>query len=210
MTELIITRKRIDLAASPVLYDRPISVFSFVEDWEVRNSSWRYEDDALIGKNDKPQPGVIFTKKSFPGNVLIDFYGQTVLPSTHDINVMWNLSWDETQQQRGVAYVAGVQGWWQGKVGIEKSPDYKLLANAPSPWFEPGKLYHIQAGSIDGHCFLFVDGILRLEVTDPSPIDSQVHTRVGFEAYQSMIKISRIVVRQIVWQEDPQTYLPEF
>lgn len=210
MSELIITRKRIDLAASPVLYDRPITLFSFVEDWEVRNASWRYEDDALIGKNDKPEPGVIFTKRGFPGNVLVDFYGQTVLPSTHDINVMWNLTWDETQHQRGAAYVAGVQGWWQGKVGIEKSPGYKLLANTPSPWFEPGKLYHIQAGSIDGHCFIFVDGILRLEVTDPDPIDSQVHTRIGFEAYQSMIKISRVVVRQIVWQEDSQNYRPEF
>ncbi len=210
MAELIITRKRIDLDASPILYDKPIGMFMFVNDWEVRNAHWSYENDALIGKNDKPEPGVIFNRKPFPGNVLVDFYAQTILPSTHDINVMWNMSWDDAANQRGAAYVAGVQGWWQGKVGIEKSPEYKLLATAPCPWFEPGRLYHIQAGSIDGHCFLFVDGVLRLELMDPDPIDSSVHTHIGFEAYQSMIKISRVVVRQIVWKEDPQVYKPEF
>ena len=61
----------------------------------------------------------------------MDFYAQTVLPSTHDIDVMWNLSWNEAENLRGVAYVAGIQGWWDGKVGIEKSPEYKLVATAP-------------------------------------------------------------------------------
>ena len=209
-SELIITRKRINLNDCPILYDRPLSLMMFVNDCEVRNSRWEYISDSLVCKNDKPEPGVMFLKKPFPGNVLVDFYGQTVLPSTHDINVMWNMSWDSQIKKRGPAYVAGVQGWWQGKVGIEKSPEYKLLATAPCPWFEAGKLYHIQAGSIDGHCFLFVDDVLRLELMDPDPIDSSIHNRVGFEAYQSIVKISRIVVRQIVWQEDPQTYQPEF
>ena len=210
MAEFSILRKRIDLDASPVLYDRPISFYSYIEDWEIRNSSWRYEDDALIGTNDQPAPGGIFTKKAYPGNVLVDFYGQTVLPSTHDINVMWNMSWDDQAQARGAAYVAGLNGWWQGKIGIEKSPEYRTVASAPCPWFKPGHLYHIQAGSIDGHCFVFVDGKLQLEMTDPDPIDSTVNTRVGFEAYQSKIKICRVVIRQIVWQEDAQAYTPEF
>ena len=210
MSELVLMRKRIDLDASPVLYDRPITLFSYCEDWDVRNASWRYFDDALVGVNEQPAPGVIFTKKAFPGNVLVDFYGQTILPSTHDINVMWNMTWDEDAQARGVSYVAGLQGWWQGKIGIEKSPEYKLMASTPCPWFEPGQLYHIQAGSIDGHCFVFVDGKLQLEMIDPDPIDSSINTRVGFEAYQSKIKITRVTIRQIVWKEDPQAYTPEF
>ncbi len=210
MTELILMRKRINLDASPVLYDRPISLFSYCEDWEIRNSNWRYEDDAIIGKNEQAAPGVFFSRKSFPGNVLVDFYAQTVLPSTHDINVMWNMTWDEENNMRGAAYVAGLQGWWQGKIGIEKSPEYTLMAATPCPWFEAGKLYHIQAGSIDGHCFVFVDGKLQLEMIDPNPIDSTVNTRIGFEAYQSMIKVTRIVVRQISWAEDAQAYTAEF
>ncbi len=210
MTELVLMRKQIDLAASPILYDRPLSIFSFCEDWEVRNARWQFEDNALVGKNPEPAPGVIFSKKAFPGNVLVDFYAQTVLPSTHDIDVMWNMSWDEASNTRGAAYVAGIQGWWNGNVGIEKSPEYQLVATAPSPWFEPGKEYHVQAGSIDGHCFLFVEGQLRLELMDPNPIDASIHNRIGFEAYQSIVKIRKIVVRQIQWREDPQAYPKEF
>lgn len=210
MTDLLIMGKRILVEQSTVLYDRPFSLFSFTEDWEVHNSQWHYRDGAFWGRNAKSAPGVIVSRKSFPGNILMDFYAQTVQPSTHDIDVMWNLSWNKEHNMRGAAYVAGIQGWWEGKVGIEKSPDYKLNALAPCPWFQPGQEYHVQAGSVDGHCFLFVDEVLRLELTDPDPIDSAVHTRVGFEAYQSMVKISRLVVRQIAWEPREQHYAVEF
>ena len=63
---------------------------------------------------------------------------------------------------------------------------------------------------IDGHCFLFVDGQLRLELLDPDPIDSVQSSGVGFEAYQSMIRVSDLIVRQIVWQPREQSYPGEF
>ena len=208
--ELLLMHRRIDLDASPILYDRPFDAASFAEDWQVRNAEWVCRDGALWGTNPLPAPGVVICRRPFPGNVLIDCIARTVAPSTHDIDVMWNLSWDETTNTRGAAYVAGVQGWWDGKVGIEKSPDYRLNATAPSPWFEPGRDYHIQAGSIDGHCFLFVDGLLRLELTDPDPIDSQQHCLIGFEAYQSKVCVSRLTVRQIVWEPREMGYAVEF
>lgn len=210
MAELLIMRKRIDLDASPVLYDRPFTPEGLAEDWEPRHAEWRCEDGAIFGRNPRPAPGVIVCRRPFPGNVLVECIASTVLPSKHDIDVMWNLSWDEDLDQRGAAYVAGVQGWWDGKVGIEKSPEYRLVAAAPCSWFEPGQDYFIQAGSVDGHCFLFVDGVLRLEMLDPDPIDNQRHTRVGFEAYQSMIRVSDVIVRQIVWSEREQSYPEEF
>lgn len=208
--ELLLMHKRIDLDASPVLYDRPCSAQSFAEDWQAYNAQWEARDGAFWGRNPQPAPGVIVCRRSFPGNVLVDCYAHTVLPSRHDIDVMWNMSWDEAAQQRGAAYVAGIQGWWEGKVGIEKSPEYRLNAAAPCPWFEPGREYHVQAGSIDGHCFLFVDGILRLELTDPDPVDSSRHTHIGFEAYQSMIAVRRIIVRQIAWTPRKMGYEAEF
>lgn len=210
VSELLIMRKRIDLSASPVLYDRPFSEESLRADWEARHAQWHCKDGAFWGRNPLPGPGVLMSRRPFPGDVLMDFYAQTVLPSTHDIDVMWNLSWDEQADRRGAAYVAGIQGWWDGKVGIEKSPDYRLVAAAPCSWFAPGKEYHIQAGGIRGHCFIFVDDVLRLELLDPDPIDSAKHARVGFEAYQSMIRIRRLVIRQIVWEERPQSYPKEF
>ena len=210
MTELIIMRKRIDVDASPILYNRPLSQESFQEDWEVRNARWHYQDGAFWGENPEPAPGVIFSRRAFPGDVMVEFYAQTVLPSTHDIDVMWNMSWDESRNQRGVSYVAGMMGWWNGNVGIERSPEYTMIATTPCPWFEPAREYFIQAGSVEGHCFIFVDGVLRLELTDPNPIDSTLHNRIGFEAYQSKIKIRDVVVRQIVWKEGRLSYPVEF
>ena len=208
--ELLIMRKRIDLTASAVLYDRPFSPESFREDWEVLSGRWRQEGDALFGTNPDPKPGCIMLRRAFPGNVLVDFRAATVAPSTHDIDVMWNASWDRRTDTRGSAYVAGIQGWWDGKVGIEKSPQYKQVAAAPCPWFKPGREYRIQAGAIDDHCFLFVDGQLRLEMLDPDPIDSAASAGVGFEAYQSMIRVSGLVVRRIAWTERKQEYAKEF
>jgi hypothetical protein len=207
-TDLLLMQKRIALSASPILYDRPCSQDSLAEDWETRNAQWEYRDGAFWGVNPLPAPGVIFSKRSFPGDVLVDCYARTVLPSRHDIDIMWNSTWDEAANMRGPAYIAGIQGWWEGKVGIEKSPEYKLTAAAPCPWFEAGREYHVQAGSIAGHCFLFVDSILRLELTDPNPIDSAAHTHIGFEAYQSMIAIRHIVVRQIAWTPREMGYTP--
>jgi hypothetical protein len=208
--ELLLMQKRIDLAASAVVYDRPCSQQAFDEDWQSRNAQWEYREGAYWGRNPLPAPGVLFTRRGFPGDVLVECYARTVLPSRHDIDVMWNLSWDEAANRRGPAYIAGIQGWWEGKVGIEKSPEYKLNATAPCPWFEPGREFHVQAGSIAGHCFLFVDGGLRLELTDPDPIDSAAHSLVGFEAYQSMIAVRQIVIRRIAWTPREMGYTAEF
>ena len=111
MSELLIMRKRILLNASPVLYDRPFTAESFTEDWAVRNAEWRYEDGAFIGRNPLPGPGCLISRAQYPGNVLMDCRAQTVLPSTHDIDVMWNMDWNEAKNERDVAYVAGIQGW---------------------------------------------------------------------------------------------------
>ena len=146
----------------------------------------------------------------FPGNVLVEFEAATVAPSSHDINVMWNGEWLDDIDQRGMAYVAGLQGWWTGKVGIEKSPDYTFMVGTPLLDFKPGELYYIIAGSIDGHCFIFANGQLLLEAMDPDPIDNQKFTKVGLEAYCSLIKVRNFKIRQIVWKPVEMKYEPEF
>ena len=210
MPPLLIMRKEIDLDRSPVLYDAPLTAEGLAADWQVRGGEWCVEGKWLTGKNPDNAPGMVTSRRNFFGNVLLDFEARTVLPSTHDIDCMWNGSWDEATNQRGPAYVVGLQGWWEGKVGFEKSPDYALNAATPLFPFEPGRTYRMQVGSIDGHAFVFVDGRLVLEVTDPDPIDTSRYGMIGFEAYASMIQVRRLVVRQIKWTERPLTYAPEF
>lgn len=208
--QLLLMHKKIDLAASTLLYDRPLSQEALEQDWQPRGGTWWFEDGGFYGMNPLAAPGCLLSRFPCTGNVLVDFLAQTVPPSTHDIDVMWNVTWNEADNTRGLAYVAGVQGWWDGKVGVEKSPAYKLVAATPCPWFAPGKQYHIQAGSIDGHCFVLVDGKLMLEVFDTDPIDSQASNRVGFEAYQSMIRIHNIKVYRIAWTPRKHAYPAEF
>lgn len=210
MKKLLLMRKAIEVADCPVLYDRPFSDESLAEDWRVRGGEWSMQDAWLQGKNPLNAPGMITSRKEFLGNVMLEFEARTVLPSTHDIDWMWSGNWKEPANTRDVAYVAGLQGWWEGKVGFEKSPDYKLNVATPLFKFTPGQTYRILSGSVDGHCFVCVDDELVLEVTDPDPIDTATHGMIGFEAYASMIQVRNLVVRQIKWSERVLAYHAEF
>ena len=206
---ITLLHKQMFLDESPIIYNKPFDE-NFLDDWNQYTGQWWYENGWLNGKNPGNFPGMIVSKADFPGNVAVEFEARTVPPCTHDINVMWNGSWDEKNNVRSTAYVAGVEGWWAGKVGIEKSPDYKLNTANPIFKFEPGRIYFIQAGSIDGHCFICIDGQLIMEVTDPDPIDNQKNAKIGFEAYCSHIQIRNCVVKQIKWIEKRLQYTPEF
>lgn len=210
MDTLLLMRKRILIDSCKVLYDHPMTPGHFTSAWTIHHSRWTVEDGWITGENNGNWPGMAILKQDFPGNVLVEFEAQTILPSSHDINVMWNGEWLEDKDQRGIAYVAGLEGWWTGKVGIEKSNDYKFMVGTPLFGFEPGKIYRIQAGSINGHCFILADGKLLIEAMDPDPIDNRKYTKVGFEAYCSRIRIRNITIRQIYWEPVEMKYEEEF
>jgi hypothetical protein len=210
MNDIILMKKKILTDSSEVLFDMPVSRENLSSLFTVHHSEWKAGEGWLTGENRGNWPGMAILRQRFPGNVLVEFEGQTVLPSSHDINVMWNGEWLSSTDQRGVAYVAGLQGWWTGKVGIEKSNDYKFMVGTPLMSFEPGKIYRIQAGSIDGHCFILADGKLLLEAMDPDPIDNQKYTKIGFEAYCSRIRIRNIRIKQIKWEPVEMKYDEEF
>ena len=210
MNTIELMRKRILLDSSKVLFDKSLSAEDFSREWTIHHSKWAIKDGWLEGENNGNWPGMVILNQDYPGNVLVEFEAQTILPSTHDINVMWNGEWLSETDKRGTAYVAGLQGWWRGKVGIEKSDEYKFMVGTALFNFEPGKIYKIQAGSIDGHCFILADGKLLLEAMDPDPIDNQKYTKVGFEAYCSKIRIRNITIRQIHWVPLEMKYEPEF
>ncbi len=210
MAELKLMRKKIDLNRSEILFSERFTQDRLARDWTICSGEWWVEDGCLLGRNPENAPGQIISKVSFTDDILMDFEGETVLPSAHDIDWMWNISWNEDHTGRGFAYVAGLQGWWDGKVGFEKAPDYRLVAGTPLFDFAPGRTYHIQSGSIDGHCFVFVDGRLLIELMDPDPISLETGGHIGFEAYASYIRIRNLVVRRIAWEAVEEHYMPEW
>lgn len=203
-------RKRINIDAMEIIYDKPFTPERFAEEFEVRDGNWYVEDGWLIGESRKNFASMAIMKESFFGPVCLDFEAKVLAPCTHDINCMWSGSWNEETNTRALAYVAGIGGWWDGKVGFEKSPEYKLNCGTKLINFEPSKTYHMQCGSIGGHVFVVVDGQLAIEATDPDPIDQSKFGRVGFEAYCTRVAFTNFKIRRATYEEIPALYDPEF
>jgi len=203
-------RKRIDPDNMEIIYDRPFTQESFEQDFEIRDGNWYVEDGWLIGESRKNFASMAIMKENFFGPVCLDFYAKVLEPCTHDINCMWSGSWNEETNTRALAYVSGIGGWWDGKIGFEKSPDYKLVANTELLNFVPGKSYHVAVGNIANDLFIFVDGVLAMELSDTDPIDINKYGRVGFEAFCTKVKYKNFTVKQIEKIYSKPGYIPEF
>ena len=202
--------KSIDPDAMPILYDTPFTPRSFERDFEIRDGSWHVQDGWLIGESRKNFASMAILKQDYFGPVCLDFRARVLRPCTHDINCMWSGSWNEETNTRALAYVAGIGGWWDGKVGFEKSPEYILNCGTKLLDFDPARTYHMQCGSIGGHVFVIVDGRLAIEATDPEPIDQQKYGRVGFEAYCTRVAVTDFKIRRAVSEAIAESYEPEF
>jgi hypothetical protein len=200
----------VDPEKCTVLYDRPFTAASLEEDFEVKGGKWYVEDGWLVGENRENSAAMVMSKGEYFGNVLIEFHAETVLPATRDINLTFHGSWDEEKNIRDVAYVFGLEGWYQGFVGFEKSPEYKFVVNTALLDFVPGKRYHIVIGNIENCLFVAVDGKVALEVRDPDPIDFDKYGRVGFEAFCTRVRYTDVKIKRCEYIDDFSLYTPEF
>ena len=133
----------------------------------------------------------------------------TVLPATRDLNAVFCAKWDESTDYLGDSYVCGVNGWYEHKSGLERNAGYgsNLYSTTSSYKYVPGKELRMTCGAIDGHSFMVVDDELVAEMIDPQPIRDG---HVGFSAYCTKLRIKDIQIHEIVWEDFPQTYDPEF
>ena len=120
------------------------------------------------------------------------------------------VGWDEEKDERAEAYVAGLEAFWHGNVGFEKSPEYKLTAATPLFNFDPEAEHNFKMGCADGKIFVLVDDNLCLEVSDPDPLDVEKFGKIGFEAYSSWWKFKNLKVYKLSYQKITEYYNPEF
>ena len=199
------------LNESEVLYERDtFTQKQMLDEFEIKCGEWYVEDGWVVGKNPNCCPGMLVSKADFLGNNMLEVTVKMVAPSTHDINIMINGSWDLEKDQRDIAYVTGIEAFWHGNVGFEKSPEYKLTAATQLLEFDPEKEYKMQFGNIDGKIFVLVDGKLCLEITDPDPIDTSKYGKIGFEAYSSWWKFKDVKVKKLKYEKITEKYVPEF
>jgi len=209
--ELTLAGIDVHWGSSEVLYSRDeFTEEIFNEEFEIMSGEWYVEDGWIVGKNPNPCPGMIISKADYFGDVMLDVKVKMVEPSTHDINIMINGEWDREKDRRGLAYVAGLEAFWHGNIGFEKSPEYKLIAATSMLDFKPDKEYRFQLGNAGGRLFVLVDGKLGLEINDPDPIDSSKFGKIGFEAFSSWWKMKEIRVVKLAYTRTKERYIPEF
>lgn len=201
----------VDLKNSEIVFKKEsFDEKSFDENFLIKSGEWYLEDGWVVGKNPNMCPGMIISKADFFGDVMIEITAKMVEPSTHDINVMINGEWDEEKDERGLAYVAGIEAFWHGNVGFEKSPEYKLTAATPLFTFDPQKEHNFKMGNAGGKVFVLVDDKLCLEISDPDPLDSSKYGKIGFEAYSSWWKFKNLKVYKLKYEKIEEYYNPEF
>ena len=201
----------VDLAGSELLFSMDtFDDAAFSDNFIIKSGNWYTQDGWVVGKNGQMNPGMIVSKNDFFGNVMVEITAKMEGTSTHDVNVMINGEWDEEKDERGNAYVAGVEAFWHGNIGFEKSPEYKLTAATNLFDFDPQKEHVFKFGNISGKIFVIVDDKLCLEITDPDPLDVNKYGKIGFEAYSSWWKFKNLRVYKIKYEEIKEYYNPEF
>lgn len=204
--EILLFGKRILVSESPVLLSyQPGEDWKDI--WDVKLGHWECRDGYLIGSEPGNFGGILLSRQRFENDVMMRFKMATVLPATRDLNSVFCTTWDEETNYLKTCYVVGLNGWYDHKSGIERFPDPKQRALNPFYHYEPGKEVEIITGSINGHCFLFADGVLIQEMIDKDPI---IGGHVGFSPYSTILKIKDIEIRQIVWERRHQFYTSEF
>lgn len=206
MNEISLLGKKIYMDKSPLLLK-----YSPDEDWQkywqVMAGDWRMENGWLIGTENGNKGGILFSRENFDKNVMLSFTAATVLPATRDVNAVYCAHWDEKTDYLADSYVCGLNGWYDGKSGIERNLTSNLYSTTSLYRYIPGTEVRMTAGAIDGHNFMVVDGKLVTELIDPSPIKGG---HVGFSPYCTILKIKDIEIREIYWEKQKQHYDPEF
>ena len=175
--------------------------------WMPMGGEWECRDGWLIGTEPGNKGGILFSRESYPQNVMLSFTAAAVPPATRDLNAVFCAHWDEKTDYLGESYVCGLNGWYDNKSGIERNLATGLYATTSLYRYEPGSEVRITCGAIDGQCFLVADGELICELIDPSPIKGG---HVGFSPYCTRLKIRGIEIREIYYENITQEYAPEF
>ena len=206
MKEMHLLGKKVILDECPVLLSyQPDADYERV--WQVMAGEWKYEDGYLVGSCPGNYGGILFSRENYDCDVIFSFTAKTVLPATRDVNAVFCAHWDEETDYLGNAYVVGLNGWYEGKSGIERNPETLVRTLTGAYTYTPGAEVRIVTGIINGHSFLYADDVLVSELIDPNAIHGG---HVGFSPYCTKLAIRDIEVRRAVYHDFPQTYDPEF
>lgn len=199
-----------EIRAGELLFREDFSA-GWKDRWEISGGEWNAVDGELDGLYRGNAGGLIYTYAQFPGDIMMDFYGRTVSPCDNDLNFTFrSRGWDYEKQDADRGYIAGVNGWWKKRTGIERYPECELYAMNGSFTALPDREYHIQAGIVEQMCYIVVDGQLVVLLRDPDPIDGEGNCRVGLGTYCSHVRFRDFKIYRAVRRPMPLQYTPKF
>ncbi|MBQ7566368.1 MAG: hypothetical protein IJT18_04535 [Oscillospiraceae bacterium] len=179
---------QINVRAGELLFEDRFTDPDLTKNWEVPCGEWTAGDGKLIGRFRKDDGSLIYSRRQFPGDIILDFTGRMLSPCDNDLNFTFRADgWNYEDTAKLTGYIGGLNGWWTKRAGLERYPGPTLRALGDFV-AEPERDYHIQTGIAGDTLFLAVDGKLLLTLTDPDPIASPDCARVGLGVYCSQIE----------------------
>ena len=179
--------------------------------WSIvkHTPKWTVETGRIVGGGpDEPHHGQIFFNEPVKGDVVLEFDARILPPSYHDIVWFWNTRFGGSPEPWSAGYLGCLGGWYADMAGIEKLPDYKASAIAPSFRTEPGRWYHIVSGSLGFEHFIAVDGKLVTYFADAAVPDPSKPGYFGFGIFESHAEFTRLKVYRPHPTPRPLAYLP--
>lgn len=209
MNEIHLWGKKVLVDKSPIIMKYNPGE-DWLEHWEPLRGEWKCEDGYLIGAERESTAALIVSRRDFGRDILFSFTIQAVPPATRDLNAMFYTQVNEERNWIGESYVCGLNGWYEHRSGIERDEadgSVSLYTSTALYKYVSGTEVRMDVGCINGHSFMMVDGEMITELQDPHPLKPG---KVGFSAYCTMLKIKDIEVRELYWEDFPQSYEPEF
>jgi len=206
MKSLMLMDRKVNLDQSRLLlhYD---PAEDWLEYWTPMSGQWDCKDGWLLGSEPRNRGGILFSKEKYPKDIIFSFTMKTELPATRDLNAVYCAKWNDKANYIGESYVCGLNGWYEGKSGIERLRTKEMKALTGLYKYEPGTQVRITCGVVSGRNFLLADGELVCELFDTDPIDGGF---VGFSAYSTILKIKDIDIYEPCYEVIAQSYEPEF
>lgn len=167
------------------------------ETWDPESGMWQEEETGVVGEIREEKAAVLWSRKSFPGDIAVAYRGRAVGGRGLDINCYLNGNGRIYSGSNAQCYIAVVGGWWSGKCGLEKFPEDTLTATTSFFGVERNTWVDVMTGRYENWIFLFVDGEKILELRDPEPIDSVRYPRIAVSTWNSRVEFSDLRVYRL-------------